>query len=115
MPQAQQDKVSQKKSSKANPDEARKSESAPKPRDPNEGEGNRTAARRYNRATEEYGRSGHVDEAARAAKKALDGPEREELERAEREARAKASDVEREADRRGLDGELEGPEENDRE
>jgi hypothetical protein len=110
MPQTQRAKMPKKKSP-AKSNEPRQPDPATKRRDPNEGEGNITAARRYNRASEAYGRSGHVDEAANAARKALETPEREELERAEQEARAKASDVEREADRRGLDGEREAPRE----
>ena len=53
--------------------------------EPNEGEGNRTAARRYNKATEEYVKTGRSDEAAKRAAQALDGPEGEELRRAEEE------------------------------
>lgn len=49
----------------------------------NEGEGNRTAARRYNEATREFIDSGKVGEAARKAKEAVDGPEGEELRKAE--------------------------------
>jgi len=61
----------------------------------NEGEGNKTAARRYDDATEKFVESGKVDEAAREAKKAIDGPEGEELRRAEKEAKGRASDVEK--------------------
>jgi len=53
------------------------------PRERNEGEGNKTAARRYDRAVEATVRSGSVDERARAAARALDGPEGNELRRAE--------------------------------
>jgi hypothetical protein len=49
----------------------------------NEGEGSRTAARRYNDATREFIDSGKVGEAAQKAKEAVDGPEGEELRRAE--------------------------------
>ena len=51
----------------------------------NEGEGNKTAARRYNDSTQKFVESGKVDEAARKAKQAVDGPEGEELRRAEEE------------------------------
>ena len=51
--------------------------------DTNEGEGSRTAARNYNRATEAYVKSGKSEQAAQAAKAAVDGPEGEELRRAE--------------------------------
>jgi len=55
----------------------------------NEGEGSRTAARLYNEATEKFVASGKVGDAARAAKQAVDGPEGEELRRAEATAKAK--------------------------
>jgi len=53
----------------------------------NEGEGNRTAARRYDRAVETTVKSGVVPEKARAAARALDGPEGGELRRAEAQAK----------------------------
>ena len=49
----------------------------------NEGEGNRTAARAYNKAQQEFVKSGKVDEKARAAERALSGDEKPELRRAE--------------------------------
>jgi hypothetical protein len=49
----------------------------------NEGEGSRTAARRYDRAVEKTVRSGVVAEKAREAARALEGPEGGELYRAE--------------------------------
>jgi len=49
---------------------------------PNEGEGNKTAAREYNEAQQRFVKSGKVEEKAREAEKALDS-DREELERAE--------------------------------
>jgi len=49
----------------------------------NEGEGSRTAARRYDRAVRKTVSSGKVAEKARAAARALDGPEGSELRRAE--------------------------------
>lgn len=55
----------------------------------NEGEGNKTAARHYNEATRKFVDAGKVGEAARKAKEAVDGPEGEELRRAEAEAKAK--------------------------
>jgi hypothetical protein len=54
----------------------------------NEGEGSRSAARNYNKATEHYVKSGRVEEAAKKAEAALDGPEGDELRKAERAARA---------------------------
>ena len=49
----------------------------------NEGEGNKTAAREYNEAQRRFVRSGKVEEKAREAEKALETPEKRELERAE--------------------------------
>ena len=49
----------------------------------NEGEGSRTAARRYDRAVEKTVKSGVVAEKAREAARALEGPEGSELRRAE--------------------------------
>jgi len=56
----------------------------------NEGEGNRTAARVYNRATKEFARSGKVEEQAKRAEQAIEGPQRTELERAEQAGRNKS-------------------------
>src|ERR1044071_9132203 len=49
----------------------------------NEGEGNKTAAREYNEAQNRFAQSGKVEEKAREAERAMSGPERLELERAE--------------------------------
>jgi hypothetical protein len=49
----------------------------------NEGEGNRTAAREYNKAQSDFAKSGKVQQAAEDAAVAVDGPEGEELRRAE--------------------------------
>jgi len=57
------------------------------PKSPNEGEGNRTAARQYNEATREFVQSGKVDRQAEDARRAVEGKEREELERAEASGR----------------------------
>ena len=56
----------------------------------NEGEGNRTAARVYNRATKEFARSGKVEEQAKRAEQAIEGPQRAELERAEQVGKSKS-------------------------
>lgn len=56
----------------------------------NEGEGNRTAARVYNKATKEFARSGKVEEQAKRAREAIDGPQKAELERAEDAGRNKS-------------------------
>jgi len=50
---------------------------------PNEGEGNKTAAREYNEAQRRFVQSGKVEEKAREAARAMASPERAELERAE--------------------------------
>ena len=59
-----------------------------KPGFENEGEGNKTAARNYNKATEEYVKSGKAEHAAQEAKQALDSDEGDALREAEDAARA---------------------------
>ena len=54
----------------------------------NEGEGNKTAAREYNKATADFTKSGEVESKAREAKRAVDGAEGEKLREAEREGRS---------------------------
>ena len=56
----------------------------------NEGEGNKTAARRYNEGVKKTVQSEKVEEAAEAARVALDGPEAEGLARAEEQGKAPA-------------------------
>jgi len=56
----------------------------------NEGEGNRTAARAYNAATQKFAKSGRVQEQAEAAKKAVNSAQKVELEQAERVGKSKA-------------------------
>lgn len=60
------------------------------PKQRNEGEGNRTAAREYNRDTKAFIDSGRVKSAADEAKKALEGNEGASLKRAEAEGKARA-------------------------
>ena len=55
----------------------------------NEGEGNRTAARRYNEATRDFVESGRVEESGERAKSAIEGDEKAELERAEKAGKHK--------------------------
>lgn len=55
----------------------------------NEGEGNKTAARHYNKKTEDFARSGKVDEKAREAAKAVD-QDKGDLKRAEQEGKSHA-------------------------
>jgi hypothetical protein len=49
----------------------------------NEGEGNRTAAREYNKGVQDFVKTGQVEEKAREAAEALDGPEADGLRQAE--------------------------------
>jgi hypothetical protein len=49
----------------------------------NEGEGNRTAARAYNKGVQDFEKTGQVDKKAREAADALDGPEAADLKKAE--------------------------------
>lgn len=56
----------------------------------NEGEGNRTAAKQYNKETKEFVDSGRVDEAAQEAQRAMEGKERDELLRDEATGRSRA-------------------------
>jgi hypothetical protein len=67
------------------PSEAKKVSTDPETQ--NEGEGSRTAARRYDAGAEKMATSGRVDELGKKAKEALDGDEGDELRRAEAEAR----------------------------
>ena len=54
---------------------------------PVEGEGSYTATRRYNQHLGDAIDSGDVEAAADEARRALEGPEREELERAEKQGK----------------------------
>lgn len=56
----------------------------------NEGEGNKTAAREFNREQKKFAESDKVKPAAEEAKRAVDGKEKEALEQAEREGASKA-------------------------
>jgi hypothetical protein len=58
----------------------------------NEGEGNKTAAGNYNKAQRRFVESGQVEEAARDAERALDGPEHQELLDAEIAGRSRAAE-----------------------
>ena len=58
--------------------------------DGNQGEGNRAAAEHYNDGVKKFVQAGKVKAAAKDAEKALDGPERAELERAEEIGKAHA-------------------------
>ena len=56
----------------------------------NQGEGNRGAAKAYNEDTKEFAQSGRVKDSAQDAKEALEGPEGDDLRRAEKEAKSHA-------------------------
>lgn len=58
----------------------------------NEGEGNKTAARQYNRDQREFVKSGRVDQAAEDAAEAISGSEKDELKQAEDLGRSKAKE-----------------------
>ena len=53
-----------------------------------QGEGNRTADRKYRESATRHAQSGKSEEAAKQAKRAVEGAEGEELSRAERDAKA---------------------------
>jgi hypothetical protein len=57
----------------------------------NEGEGNRTAARAYDRKAEAFAKSGKVEQKAKEAELAVDGPEGEDLARAEAAGKKRAT------------------------
>jgi hypothetical protein len=54
---------------------------------PNEGEGSRSAARAYNKSARDFEKTGAVDQKAHEAAEAVDGPEGEELRKAEEEGK----------------------------
>ena len=54
----------------------------------NEGEGNKSADQRYRTAAKKYAATGAPEEAGEEARRALEGPEREELQEAEADAKA---------------------------
>ena len=56
----------------------------------NEGEGNRTAAREYNKDQRSFVESGKVEKSAEKAKTAVDSDEAESLKKAEKEGLKKA-------------------------
>ncbi|MGE0095001.1 MAG: hypothetical protein AB7M05_02595 [Alphaproteobacteria bacterium] len=58
----------------------------------NEGEGNKTAAKEYNKAATEHAQSGRSEAAARKARQAMDTPEGTEMREAEIEGKRHAKD-----------------------
>ena len=77
-------------SSKDTPKDTAKPDRSSEPAWPNEGEGNKSADKTYREGVRATVKSGHVKEQAKQAADALDGPEGEELKRAEEEGRKKA-------------------------
>ncbi|ASG20671.1 hypothetical protein [Nitrospirillum viridazoti] len=61
----------------------------------NEGEGNRTATRAYDKHARDFVATGQVAEKAREAADAVDGPEGRDLERAEARGKAHAREEDR--------------------
>ncbi|MEC4590783.1 MULTISPECIES: hypothetical protein [Nitrospirillum] len=61
----------------------------------NEGEGNRTATRAYDKHARDFVATGQVAEKARAAADAVDGPEGRDLEQAEARGKAHAREEDR--------------------
>lgn len=71
--------------------EAERRERTAAPAEPlNEGEGNRTAAREFNREQQAFAQSGPVEQKAREAEAALAGGERKSLKKAERAGRRRS-------------------------
>src|SRR5512146_22356 len=64
--------------------------SAAKSAEPNEREGNRTAARAYDAAQRKFVTEGEVEKKAREAEEALDGPEGDALRRAEEAGKSRS-------------------------
>lgn len=56
----------------------------------NEGEGNRTAARHYNKDTRDFVESGKVEKSAEKARRAVESDDGEELKRAEQQGKKPA-------------------------
>ncbi len=58
----------------------------------NQGEGNKEAARVYNKEQQQFVAEGKVEEGAQEAKAAVEGSEAEELKKAEEEGKSHAKD-----------------------
>lgn len=71
----------------------------PAPSPKNEGEGNKTAAREYNKAQQRFVKAGQVEQAARDAERALDGAEGQELLDAEAAGKSRAAGKDPEIER----------------
>lgn len=66
---------------------------SPENKSPNEGEGNRTAAKEYNKSQKDFAKSGKVEDAAKKAREAVEGSEGEELREAEEKGRSQARET----------------------
>ena len=62
------------------------------PNDKLQGEGDRESARRYNEHVKEHAASGRSEQAAQQARRDLEGPEAEELSRAEQEGKKRIAE-----------------------
>jgi hypothetical protein len=62
------------------------------PQDKNQGEGDRESARRYNEHVKEHIESGTSEQAADRARRDIEGPEAEELSRAEQEGKKRIAE-----------------------
>lgn len=62
------------------------------PNDKNQGEGDRESARRYNANVKEHIESGQSEAAAERARRDIEGPEAEELSRAEQEGKKRIAE-----------------------
>lgn len=60
--------------------------------DRNQGEGDRASARRFSESAERFAKEGPVEKAAEKARAARSGPEKQELDRAERKGRQAAKE-----------------------
>jgi hypothetical protein len=67
----------------------------------NQGEGNKSAAREYNRNATEHAKSGKSDRAAHDAEKAVEGGEADDLRRAEAEGKSHIAEEDRELHEKG--------------
>ena len=68
---------------------------------PNEGEGNRSAARAYNKGVHDFEKTGQVDRKAREAADSLSGPEGAALRQAEAEGKRHSHGEDPELNRKG--------------
>jgi hypothetical protein len=82
------------------------------PRGQNEGEGSRSAAAAYDHSQTDFAKSGDVTGQANAAKKAMEGSEREELQDAERRGKSHSHGEDPALYRKGPGGKESGKDKN---